>query len=75
MKFSRTEGLIIAAIVLIIVEFGWGAYSDSKRQNITLQTDEWQCTKSETRKLFQPLGKLIVPRTKQVCVEYMRIDG
>ena len=74
-NFSLVEGLVIAAIVLILVALGWGAYSESKRPNITLKKDEWKCTKNETRTHLQPIGKVLMPMNKQVCIEYRRIGG
>ena len=75
MGFNLIEGLIVAAIVLILVAAGWGAYSESKRPNMTLKKDDWQCAKSETRTYLQPTGKVLMPMTEQVCIEYRRIGG
>lgn len=77
--FSWIEALIVAAIVLILVAIGWGAYRNSQRPTIEIKKDDWECTKSEQRTHFQPMlvGKvqILQPMTTTVCVEYKRHDG
>lgn len=79
MDFSWIEAAIVAAIVLILVAVGWGAYSDSQRPTIEIKKDDWECVKSEQRTHLQPMlvGKVTImqPMTSTVCVEYRRHAG
>jgi len=75
MNSSWIEGLIAATIVLILAAVGWAGYSESKRPNMTLKKDDWQCSKSETRTHLQLMGKILMPVTEQVCMEYRRIGA
>ena len=69
------EVLIVAAIVLLIAAAGCGAYGESLRPDMMLKKDDWQCTNSKTRTNLQLVGKVLVPITMKVCMEYRRIDG
>ncbi|HNA81155.1 MAG TPA: hypothetical protein PLQ64_01705 [Thiobacillaceae bacterium] len=70
------EVLLILAIIGIGGAFVWDAWEDdSKNPNMTLKKDDWQCTKHETRTHLQPIGKVLMPMTTEVCVEYRRIGG
>ena len=79
MYFSWIEGVIVAAIVLVVVAVGWGAYSDSQRPTIEIKKDDWECVKSESRTHLQPMlvGKITIlqPITNTVCMEYSRRAG
>lgn len=75
MGFSWIEATIVAAIVLILAAVGWGGYSYSQRPTIEINKDDWQCTKSEQRTHLQPIGKVLMPMTRTVCVEYRRHAG
>jgi hypothetical protein len=75
MGFSWIEAAIVAAIVLILVAVGWGAYSESQRPTIEIKKDDWECVKSEQRTHLQPMGKVLMPMITTVCVEYRRHAG
>lgn len=69
------EVLIVAAILMIVAVVGLAVYDESQRPDMGLKKDDWQCTKSENRTHLQPMGKLLMPMTTKICLEYTRIDG
>lgn len=79
MGFSLIEAAVAAAIVVILVAIGWGAYSEYQRPTIELKNDDWECVKYENRTHLQPMwvGKTMImtPLISTVCVEYKRHAG
>lgn len=70
--FSWIEVAIVAAIFLVLAAVGWGAYNDHQRPVIEIKKDGWECVKSEKRTHLLPVGKVLMPMTTMVCVEYRR---
>jgi prepilin-type N-terminal cleavage/methylation domain-containing protein len=73
--FTIIEALIVLAIIGIISAVGYSAWSESKRPDLILKKDDWACTKHESRTRLQPMGKVLMPVTHDVCAEYRRIGG
>ena len=68
--------LVVAAMVSVLMAYGWDAYSDSQRPTIEIKKDEWECVRHEQRLSNLPIvaGKAIImqPIMTAVCVEYRR---
>lgn len=70
--FTIIETLIALAIIGILFVAGYSAWDESKRPDLTIKKDDWACTKHESRTHLQPIGKVLMPMTHDVCTEYSR---
>lgn len=61
---------IFAAIIL-----GPFIYADATAPSFTLRKDEWRCIDQQMETHLVMVGKVLVPQTDMVCVEYKRISA
>jgi hypothetical protein len=68
------EKLIIwSFIAFVLLAVGGGFYlvnEENKKPTIEIKKDEWQCTSYKRKTHFVPVGKILTPITRQVCIEY-----
>ena len=65
-------GLLFAAAISLLVWTCWAIWSGSRRPTFELKRDDWTCSKTEPISQLQLVGKVLVPMTINVCVEYER---
>lgn len=65
--------LITAMLCLLLFILSCAAYSAITADNTvlaTLNASEWVCTDTATERHSQLIGKVVVPKDVEVCIEY-----
>lgn len=72
MKVAMCVITILVAFVLVFA--GFSIYDSYTAETFSLRKDSWNCTQSHKETYLQVVGKVMVPVTRTVCDNYVRIE-
>jgi hypothetical protein len=69
---SLLEFFIVICLSVVVGLTGAKVYSDINSDRISLIKTNWSCTKEDNILSYQVVGKIMIPRTINQCVQYTR---